>query len=149
PGTPGPFCEEVACAVAPYEGAFAGLIRDLPRLLTGQPEPAVRAIAWAGMARPEFDEPIITPFVVPTVLAALWCLLPHPDSWPAAVAGAIRLGGDVDTLGAIVGALLGARLGLAAIPRHLVDTVLDSVRLQDLAVRYHALAVKETWPTTG
>ena len=99
----------------------------------------MREIAWSGMARPEFEEPIITPFVIPTVLAALWCVLRWPDSWSGAVAAAIRLGGDVDTLGAIVGALAGARLGVGSIPRHLVETVLDSERLMNLAASYYAL----------
>lgn len=97
------------------------------------------SIAWAGMARPEFQQPIITPFVIPTVLASLWCLLRHPDSWSRAVTNALQLGGDVDTLGAIVGALAGIRLGASDIPRHLADNVLDSEKLQALAARYHAL----------
>ena len=80
------------------------MVLGLPQLAQQEPEVALPSIAWAGMSRPEFDRPIITPFVIPTVLAALWCLLRHPDSWADAVASAIRLGGDVDTLGAIVGA---------------------------------------------
>ena len=139
-----PFCNEIAGAVAPYEADFAEMIRDLPRLVQAEAGSALRQIAWSGMTRPEFEQPIITPFVVPTVLAALWCLLRWPDSWAGAVSAAIRLGGDVDTLGAIVGALAGARLGLAAIPRHLVETVLDSERLQNLAVRYHAMRTRKT-----
>ena len=67
----------------------------LPALAREPADAAVRVIAWAGMAVPEFEAPIITPFVVPTVLAALWCLLRHPDSWAAAVATAVRLGGRV------------------------------------------------------
>lgn len=106
-------------------------------------EEALHAIAWAGMERPEFDRVIITPFVIPTVLASLWCLLRH-ESWPKAVATAVRLGGDVDTLGSIVGALAGARHGLAGIPRHLIDGVLNSEKLQALAARYHVLAFSRT-----
>jgi ADP-ribosyl-[dinitrogen reductase] hydrolase len=49
------------------------------------------------------------------------------------------LGGDVDTLGAITGALMGARLGMTSIPPHLVETVLDRDALRTLALRYHAL----------
>jgi ADP-ribosylglycohydrolase len=91
------------------------------------------------MDRPEFDASIITPFVVPTVLAALWCLLRFPGSWSQSVAGAIRLGGDVDTLGAIVGALAGVKHGVTAIPEHLAANVVDSERIRGLALRYHAL----------
>ena len=103
---------------------------------------SIRTIAWSGMSRPEFAEPIITPFVVPTVLAAFWCLLRHPESWGQAVASAIRLGGDVDTLGAIVGAILGAKLGSESIPQNLVDTDLNLEFLHTLALRYHALVTR-------
>ena len=43
-------------------------------------------MAAAGQSQPEFDQPIITPFVVPTVLASLLAVLRHPTSWPDAVA---------------------------------------------------------------
>jgi ADP-ribosylglycohydrolase len=49
----------------------------------------------------------------------------------------------VDTLGAIVGALLGARLGVAAVPSHLVAEVRHAERLLALPARYHALAGRE------
>jgi ADP-ribosylglycohydrolase len=141
--SPASFCGEVASAVEPFEPAFAGMVRELPRRLQEDPETAVRTIAWSGMTQPEFAEPIITPFVIPTVLAAFWCLLRYPDSWPKCVATAIRLGGDVDTLGAISGALAGARVGMASIPPHLVETVLDRDTLRTLALRYHALVMRK------
>jgi len=136
---PEPFCEEIAAAIDAREPSFAGLIRQLPRLAQQPAAAALDTIAWSGMSSPEFERPIITPFVIPTVLAALWCLLRQPDSWPKAVASVIRLGGDVDTLGAIVGALMGVKLGVTAIPQHLVETVVDAERVRRLAVRYHAL----------
>jgi ADP-ribosylglycohydrolase len=137
PTSPERFCEEIAALMRPYEADFAALVRDLPRLLEVSPENAAAVIAWSGMSKPEFDAPIITPFVIPTVLAALWSVLRHPDSWPAAVAQAIRLGGDVDTLGAIVGALMGAKLGLTAIPPHLVNSMQDDRFLRGVALRYY------------
>jgi ADP-ribosylglycohydrolase len=139
--SPDAFCQEICVAIEPYEPSFAEFVQTLPDCLTQDADQALRRIAWAGMVRPEFSEVIITPFVIPTVLAALWCLMRYPDSWSKAVATAIRLGGDVDTLGAIVGALAGAKHGLSAIPRHLVDNVLDSEKLQALAAGYHALVM--------
>jgi ADP-ribosyl-[dinitrogen reductase] hydrolase len=136
---PDSFCRAIAEAIAPYSAAFAEAVTRLPHLGQQPPDVAVITIAWSGMNRPEFDTPIITPFVIPTVLAALWCLLRYPNSWPAAVAGAIRLGGDVDTLGAIVGALAGVRSGASAIPRPLRQTVQQAARLEQLALRLHAL----------
>jgi ADP-ribosylglycohydrolase len=119
------------------------LVEDLPSRLHQDRDTALHAIAWAGSSRPEFSRPIITPFVVPTVLAALWVVLRHESSWPDAVAEAIHLGGDVDTLGAIVGALMGARLGHAAIPAHLADRVLGVVEIRHLARQYSVLTTAE------
>ena len=118
----------------------------MPDLVREPPEAAIRAIAWAGMPAPEFESPIITPFVVPTVVAAFWCVCRNPDSWPQAVAAAIRLGGDVDTLGAIVGALAGARLGVASIPSHLCESVQRARLLKELALRYHEWVNRRSEP---
>jgi ADP-ribosylglycohydrolase len=77
--------------------------------------------------------------VIPTVLAALWAVLRHPTSWPRAICEVIHLGGDVDTLGAIVGALAGVRLGASSIPAHLASGVLGSERIQTLASQYYSV----------
>jgi ADP-ribosylglycohydrolase len=136
-----PFCRAVAAAMRPYEAAFADLVEALPSRFEDDRESALHAIAWAGSPRPEFSRPVITPFIIPTVLAALWSVLRKPDSWSDAVAEAIGLGGDVDTLGAIVGALMGARLGASTIPAHLASGVLESERIKILASQYHELVV--------
>jgi ADP-ribosylglycohydrolase len=132
--------DELAAAVAgdirPWHPGFADLIAGLPARLTGDPQAELEYIAWAGGEAREFAAPIITPYVVPTVLAAFWAVFRHPESWADAVAAAIGLGGDVDTLGAIVGGLMGARLGVTAIPAHLARDVLDAPRLRRLAHRY-------------
>ena len=93
----GSFCGSIADAIRPYEATFADLIQALPSRLGEDRETALHAIAWAGSSKPEFSRPIITPFVVPTVLAALWVVLQHQSSWTGAVSEAIHLGGDVDT----------------------------------------------------
>ena len=126
------------------DARFAELVRELPSLLGAPEDAALRGIAPAGQARPEFETPIITPFVVPTVLASLWCLLRHPSSWSRRVADAIRLGGDVDTLGAIVGALAGVREGEHAIPPHLREAVVDADHLRSLALRFDALIAQRS-----
>lgn len=50
------------------------------------------------------------------VAASLWCFLSHPDDYRAAVLTAVNSPGDSDSLGAITGALVGARLGVQKIP---------------------------------
>ena len=75
----------------------------------------------------------------PTALA---CFASHPDSYPDAVGRAIGLGGDVDTIAAMVGALCGARLGVRAVPNHLLAMLEDGATgrqyLDSLAQRLHA-----------
>jgi len=51
-----------------------------------------------------------------SVPAALLCFLAHPDSFRDSVVAAVNLGGDADTIGAMAGAIAGARLGYEAIP---------------------------------
>lgn len=129
-------CGTVAGAMEPFHPQFAGLVAGLPAQLAGNPADVLDYVAWSGGPEREFDEVIITPYVVPTVLASLWAITRFPGSWCDAVAAVIGLGGDVDTLGAIVGGLMGARLGLGAIPDHLTRGVLHTNRLRVLAIRY-------------
>jgi ADP-ribosyl-[dinitrogen reductase] hydrolase len=135
----GPLCRAVADDMQPFDPAFAELVALLPEKFSTSQNNLMEYVAWSGMSKPEFDKIIITPYVVPTVLAALWAVICNPTSWSDAVTAVIRLGGDVDTLGAIVGGLMGARLGFDAIPQHLRDSVLNSIKLQTLARRYAKL----------
>jgi ADP-ribosyl-[dinitrogen reductase] hydrolase len=132
----GALCSAVADDMRPFQSAFAELVAGLPARLGGDEAAALEYVAWSGGAEREFDRVIITPYVVPTVLAALWAVARFPESWSEAVAAAVGLGGDVDTLGAIVGGLMGARLGVGSVPEHLVREVLDTERLRTLAIRY-------------
>lgn len=62
-----------------------------------------------------------------------------PDDYPTVLARVLALGGDVDTLAAMAGALCGARVGLDGIPTHLVALLEDGPKgrgyLFDLAAR--------------
>ena len=57
-----------------------------------------------------------------SVPAALFAALAHPD-FEQAVSFAIRCGGDTDTLGAMAGAIAGARHGASAIPQRWLDAL--------------------------
>lgn len=134
-------CRKIAGEIEPISPVFAEKINDLTGYLDKEKTEAARFIAWAGMREPEFDEPIITPFVIPTVLASLWSIIRHPASWEKAVAEAIHFGGDVDTLGAITGGIMGARLGADSIPAHLLNKLPKKDHLARLAEKfYHLLA---------
>ena len=51
-----------------------------------------------------------------------------PDSYPTAVARALALGDDTDTVMGMAGALAGAHLGIGGIPRELVDRLEEGER---------------------
>lgn len=59
----------------------------------------------------------VSGYMYHTVPVAIFAFLRHPDDYRAAVEGVIRLGGDTDTVAAITGALVGARVGKAGIPK--------------------------------
>jgi poly(ADP-ribose) glycohydrolase ARH3 len=56
-----------------------------------------------------------------SVVTAIACFALAPTSYEEAVGRAIGLGNDTDTLAAMAGALSGASLGVAAIPRRLIE----------------------------
>lgn len=67
----------------------------------------------------------VSGFVVHTVPAAIWCALHRGEEPALAIEAAIRLGGDTDTTGAIVGALVGARHGAGGLPGELLSGIRD------------------------
>lgn len=58
----------------------------------------------------------VSGYVLHTVPVALHAWLSHQDDFRAAVTEIVRCGGDSDSTGAIVGALVGARVGEAGLP---------------------------------
>ena len=83
----------------------------------------------------------VTGYINHTVPVAIYCWLAHPRDFRAAVESAILLGGDTDTVGAIVGALAGATLRESGLPREWVDGLWEWPRsiawMKRLALRLH------------
>lgn len=81
-----------------------------------------------------------------SVVTAIACFTSSPTSYEEAVARAIGLGDDTDTLAAMAGALCGAHLGRSALPARLLDKLEDSPKgrayLEQLAERLYACAVE-------
>ncbi|TVR45942.1 MAG: hypothetical protein EA402_03525 [Planctomycetota bacterium] len=100
------------------EGAIAAaeadMLEDLHLATTADPD-LYGAIYMAGAAMG---------FVRVAFRLAFWELL-HAPSYAAGVIDAVNRGGDADTNGAIVGALLGAHYGMQAIPSKWLAAVLD------------------------
>ena len=67
-------------------------------------------------------------------MTSILCFAGSPDDFGLAVSRAIGQGDDVDTLAAMTGALVGARLGIDAIPSHLLDALEDSYQGKEFPV---------------
>ncbi len=69
------------------------------------------------------------------VASAMYCFWRSPDDYSSAVLTAINTDGDSDSIGAITGSVLGARLGINAIPLSWRERVEDSEYLHALGKR--------------
>jgi len=67
----------------------------------------------------------VSGYVVHTVAFAAFCAARFGIDARKALEEAVNAGGDTDTIGAIVGALVGARHGIAGLPKDLVDSLED------------------------
>ena len=121
--------------------SFADALISLSGWVTLPPEQAVAHISRVGLER-ALDERWgeITPFVMPSVLWSLYSFLRSPEDYWQTIRTAIAVGGDVDTTAAMAGAISGAHLGLAEIPRGLARRITDQgswgfLQLTDLVGR--------------
>ncbi len=128
------FLDAVRRSVADRSPEFADRVVQLQGWLALAETAALQAIVADGGRAKErgFGIPAT---VEPTVLASLYVFLKSPDDYRATVDRALRVGGDVDTVAAIAGAISGAYNGLGAIPPDLVADVKDSAEILDLGAR--------------
>ena len=132
------FLDQVARSVETRSPQFAGQVQQLGSWLRLGEDDALAAIVGSSERRRAsgFGVPALA---VPTVLAAFFAFLRSPDNFVASVDCALRVGGDVDTVAAIAGAISGAHNGVDAIPGNLVAGVKDSAEILDLGRRLFAL----------
>ncbi len=125
------FLHGVAHAIETRSPEFGEHIRQIRAWLELPEDDALRAIAstGGGRIRDGFGIPALAE---PTVLAALYAFLKSPTDYIATIDITLRIGGDVDTIAAIAGAISGAHNGLAVIPPDLAKGVKDSAEILDL-----------------
>ncbi len=67
----------------------------------------------------------VTGYAFHTVPVALYAVLRHPDCFRTALIAVLDCGGDTDTVGAIVGAIMGAQVGSTGIPALWTDRIAE------------------------
>ena len=132
----------VAVALAAYQAASApvtspnGYLAALARLLGAGADEfmslAHRAAESAARGEPvaRFAEGIgsrrgISGYMLHTVPCVLQVYWRFPDDYAAGIEEIVRAGGDTDTAAAILGAIVGARVGKQGIPRHWLSGVTE------------------------
>lgn len=65
----------------------------------------------------------VSGLIVPTTIMATYCWLRYPSDFRRAVESAVLLGGDTDSVAAIVGGLVGAHVGAQRLPAELVSRI--------------------------
>ena len=70
-------------------------------------------------------EPGVSGYIYETVAVALYLANRHQGDFRGAITAAIAAGGDTDTVAAITGAIVGAQVGEAGIPREWIDGIRD------------------------
>ncbi len=144
--TPAPreFLHQISEALRRVSEPFRRCIHDLGEWLSLDPIEALPLIYASGNPEMEPRRPDwVTPYVIPTVMCALYFFLRSPRTFLGSVTNAINAGGDTDTVGAITGAISGAFNGISSIPEQLIDTLKDSARIIALAERFHDATVSQ------
>lgn len=119
-------------ALDEYEGYGETRLKvELACALAQNSDPATDAIARIGEG-----------WVGEEALAiAIYCSLKFPGDWSRAVLAAVNHSGDSDSTGSITGAILGASLGLPAIPQRWVRDLEDTAMINKIAGDMHKIIV--------
>ena len=92
----------------------------------------------------------ITGYVYHSVPAVLHAWLSYPDDFPHALKAIIRCGGDTDTTAAMLGAIIGSRVGKQGIPKPWLDGLIEwprTVSWMEILACKVATAIQQEKPT--
>lgn len=96
----------------------------------GQQPPEADVLVWTERARElEITELDTSGYALATVQVAAWVLM-HSENLEDGLILAINQGGDADTIGAVAGALLGAKFGFSSIPKRWLEALLIGAQLE-------------------
>ncbi|MEW5725737.1 MAG: ADP-ribosylglycohydrolase family protein, partial [Thermodesulfobacteriota bacterium] len=112
-----------------YLKALSGLLGPEGEELAGLAQKAA-AGAGRGASTEAFAASLglekgVSGYMYHTVPVALQAWFRHPADFRAALTGAIRCGGDTDTVASILGGIIGAGVGPAGIPAELIEGLLE------------------------
>lgn len=122
------FCDELATYVCRIDDELAEALRAVPATFSLSLEQAVPTVTAIGRRLGDSmwaEGDVISAGAVQSSLWALRAFLRQPNSFLPCVAEAIAGGGDADTTAAMAGAMVGARVGVDALPHEYVARIND------------------------
>ena len=139
----GEFLDVVAGAAEGVDVGLAEKIRGLPLLLTlNEDEAFERLIALDGNSG-SLSAVGVPSLVVPALLSSFYYFLRSPGNVMETLRGCLLVGGTVDTVAAIGGALGGALCGDESLSMHLVNGLLDGEVISRMGDRLYRLKEEE------
>ena len=108
----------------PLDSALDTLSADAPHSLLGFLEPLTDGVSPENLEN--------SGYVLSTLQTALYHAL-TADSAESAIVNAVNEGGDTDTIGAVAGAVAGARFGASPLPQPWLETIAVTDELRNLA----------------
>jgi len=126
-------------ALALSLGGASPDLEELAALLdrAGAPEEvgmAIRVVRGCPLEALALDHREDMGYTLKALQVGLWALQQEPD-FETVLLAVVNAGGDTDTNGAVAGAVMGSRVGLAGIPRRWLENIRGIDRLLDLADR--------------
>lgn len=138
PSTPESVCEELAAVAGVSDPGLAEELRHLPRVLSWEPLRALALLRRVGVPASQLEGVEgLPPHVAPVLLTGLYAALKVPHDFREALSLVLRCGGEADVAAAVCGGVLGAHLGLDAIPARLRKNLLYADHLKDTADRLY------------
>ena len=139
------FLQQVASSIeSPKFEAYSKNILKLKEFLKMDKNEALIELGGIGI-KPPWPNPaktrqgFIAAYAMSTTLSALYCFLLTPEDFENSVVEAVMAGGDTDTCGAITGSISGAFNGIEKIPVNWINTVVNSKRIEELAIQLFEL----------
>jgi len=84
-----------------------------------------------------------------TFALAYFCILHYPKDYRKAVQTAVNITGDSDSVGSVVGCILGAMLGIEAVPVSWTEALKDKVKLEEIVLplleKYFQVSGNKFW----
>ncbi|HVF12273.1 MAG TPA: ADP-ribosylglycohydrolase family protein [Actinomycetota bacterium] len=121
----------IAVCLTGFEPDLEQLAKALER--DGSPLEVAEATKHVPLSALDLDNPRAMGYTIKAYQVGLWSLT--QSKFEDSLVAVVSEGGDTDTNGAVAGAVMGARLGIEAIPSRWIESLHDPAGLKDLSER--------------